>query len=86
MQEGEKVEVDLIYDNNLMKTIIDRFEEEVTIIASDMTSFCAITEVEASPTFLGSVFGFAGKVQILVLDNVKEEYKKIIMQSYENII
>ena len=31
----------------------------------DMTSFRVQTEVSASPTFFGWVFGFNGKVQIL---------------------
>ncbi len=39
MFSGEKVLVDLRCDNSLMKTMVDRFGEDVTILAYDMTSF-----------------------------------------------
>ena len=41
-----------------MKTMVDRFGENVTTLAYDMTSFRVQTEVSASPTFFGWVFGF----------------------------
>ena len=63
MFSGEKVLVDLRCDNSLMKTMVDRFGEDVTTLAYDMTSFRVQTEVSASPTFFGWVFGFNGKVQ-----------------------
>lgn len=65
MYDGEPVIVDLRCDNSLMKTMIDRFGEDVTTLAYDMTSFRIQTEVSASQTFFGWVFGFGGKVQIL---------------------
>lgn len=65
MYDGDKVMVDLRCDNSLMKTVVDRFGEDITTLAYDMTSFRVITEVSASPTFFGWVFGFGGKVQIL---------------------
>lgn len=51
MFSGEKVLVDLRCDNSLMKTMVDRFGEDVTTLAYDMTSFRVQTEVSASPTF-----------------------------------
>ena len=50
MFSGEKVLVDLRCDNSLMKTMVDRFGEDVTTLAYDMTSFRVQTEVSASPT------------------------------------
>ena len=55
MFSGEKVLVDLRCDNSLMKTMVDRFGEDVTTLAYDMTSFRVQTEVSASPTFFGWV-------------------------------
>ena len=81
MFEGDVVEVDLRCDNSLMKTIIDKFGEDVTTLAYDMNSFRVITDVAASPTFYGWVFGFSGKIQILGPENVKEEYKKMVMDT-----
>ena len=81
MFEGDVVEVDLRCDNSLMKTIIDKFGEDVTTLAYDMNSFRVITDVAASPTFYGWVFGFSGKIQILGPENVKEEYKKMVVDT-----
>lgn len=85
MYDGEMVTVDLHCDNSLMKTIIDRFGEDVKTIAYDMTSFRVLAEVSASPTFFGWVFGFGGKVQILGPENVKEQYQQMVVQASENI-
>ena len=67
----------------LMKTMVDRFGEEVTTLAYDMTSFRIQTEVSASPTFFGWLFGFDGKVQILAPESLKEQYKNMLRKSME---
>ena len=85
MFSGEKVLVDLRCDNSLMKTMVDRFGEDVTTLAYDMTSFRVQTEVSASPTFFGWVFGFSGKVQILAPESVKEQYRQMISQADEGM-
>ncbi len=81
MYDGEQVEVDLRCDNSLMKTMIDRFGEDVTTLAYDMESFRLLATVSTSPTFYGWIFGFGGKVQILGPEKVKEEYKEMIHQA-----
>ena len=68
-----------------LKTMIDRFGENVKTLAYDMTFFRLITEVSASPTFFGWVFGFGGKVQILAPDSVKEQYNQMIMKANADI-
>ena len=81
MFSGEKVLVDLRCDNSLMKTMVDRFGEDVTTLAYDMTSFRVQTEVSASLTFFGWVFGFNGKVQILAPENLKEQYRQMLTKA-----
>ncbi len=78
MFSGERIKVDLRCDNSLMKTMVDRFGEDVTTLAYDMTSFRIQTEVSASPTFFGWLFGFDGKVQILGPEGLKEQYRLMI--------
>lgn len=85
MFSGEKVLVDLRCDNSLMKTMVDRFGEDVTTLAYDMTSFRIQTEVSASQTFFGWVFGFNGKVQILGLESVREQYRQMIAKADEDM-
>lgn len=85
MFSGEKVQVDLRCDNSLMKTMVDRFGEDVTTLAYDMTSFRIQTEVSASPTFFGWLFGFGGKVQILAPEILKEQYREMLSKANEDI-
>lgn len=86
MFSGEEVVVDLRCDNSLMKTMIDRFGEDVKTLAYDMTSFRLITEVSASPTFFGWVFGFGGKVQILAPQEVKDKYHRMIANANKDVL
>ena len=85
MYDGDEVTVDLRCDNSLMKTMVNRFGEDVTTLAYDMTSFRLITEVSASQTFFGWVFGFGGKVQILAPAEVKEQYRQMIQNEFDTI-
>ena len=57
----------------------------VITLAYDMTSFRVQTEVSASPTFFGWVFGFNGKVQILAPESVKEQYRQMIAKADEDM-
>ena len=63
---------------NKYRQFKNRFGEDVTTLAYDMTSFRVQTEVSASSTFFGWVFGFNGKVQILAPESVKEQYRQMI--------
>lgn len=78
---GTKTKVELRCDNSLMKTIVDRFGEEVTTLAYDMESFKVVIDVEVSLPFYGWVFGFGGKIEILSPKNIKNEYIKLIIDS-----
>lgn len=81
MYDGEDATVELRCDNSLMKTMVDRFSEEIDTVSYDETSFRVIVEVSASPTFFGWVFGFGGKVQILAPESVKEQYRQMIARA-----
>lgn len=85
MYDGEEVLVDLRCDNGLMKTMVDRFGEDITTLVYDENSFKVTVEVSTSPTFFGWIFGFGGKVLILSPESVKEEYRQMIVQASENI-
>lgn len=85
MYGGDKVQVTLRCENGLMKTIIDRFGEDVTTLAYDMESFRVVVDVEASPTFYGWVFGFGGKIEILGPEEIREEYEEQIIESYKKL-
>lgn len=85
MYGGDKVQVNLRCENGLMKTIIDRFGEDVTTLAYDMKSFRVVVDVEASPTFYGWVFGFGGRIEILGPKNIKEEFEQMVVETFNKI-
>lgn len=82
MFDGETMTVELRCDNSLLKIIIDKFGEDVTVLAYDMTSFRLIVDVSVSPTFYGWLFGFCGKIQILGPEHIKQEYVRLVEQAY----
>ena len=67
--------VELLCDNDLMRSVIDCFGENVQVETVDKERFIAIVEVAPSPPFLGWVFTFGGKIRILrpsdTLDKMK---------------
>ena len=81
MYVGESTEVELLCDNNLMKTMIDRFGEDIKVEPFDDNSFKIKTVVSVSPTFYGWVFGFAGQVKILSPKEIKAEYTQMLNNS-----
>ena len=78
MFNSEHEEVELICDNEVMDSIIDRFGEDVTTYANDMTSFRAVVNIAVSHVFYSWVFGFGGKVKIKGPENVKEKYSEML--------
>ena len=76
-----------IFDTSHKKVIwrCEKGHEWEAAVAYDMTSFGVQTEVSASPTFFGWVFGFNGKVQILAQESVKEQYRQMIAKADEGM-
>ena len=72
MFNSDRAEVELICDNDVMDSIIDRFGEDVATYANDATSFRAIVNIAVNNVFYSWVFGFGGKVKIKAPQNVKE--------------
>ena len=76
-----------IFDTSHKKVIwrCEKGQEWEAAVAYDMTSFRVQTEVSASPTFFGWVFGFNGKVQILAPESVKKQYRQMIAKANEDM-
>lgn len=82
MYSAERKEVELICDNSVMDSIIDRFGEGVKVYANDMTSFRIIVKVMVSHIFYSWIFGFGGKVKIKAPANIKERYDEMLKRAY----
>lgn len=81
MYDGDMTDVELRCDNSLMKTMIDRFGEDVATSSYDEISFRLCAKVSVSQTFFGWIFGFSGKIQVLGPEHVKEQYRSMIIQA-----
>lgn len=85
MFSGDCEQVELVCDNEVMDAIIDRFGDDITTYANDMTSFRAIVNVATSHIFYSWVFGFGGKVKIRGPQTIKDTYLDLLNKAIENI-
>lgn len=76
MLDGPVRNVTLKCRNDMMKYIIDRFDESVVtkVYGDDADHFYAHVNASVSMTFFDWVFGFGGKIEIVAPDEVVLEY------------
>ena len=67
--------VELLCENEVMRSVIDRFGEEVSTVTADDGHFKAIVEVAPSPPFFAWVFTFCGKIRIVGPAEVLDEMR-----------
>lgn len=67
--------VELLCDNEVMRSVIDRFGENVQTKTVDEQHFRATVEVAPSPPFFSWVFTFSGKIRIVSPAAVLEEMR-----------
>lgn len=73
---GDEVEVKLMFRNDLIGVVMDRFGKNVFISKADEESFFVTTKVDLSPQFFGWLFGFGDSVKIISPQFVADEYAK----------
>lgn len=85
MYNGDRKQIELVCENDLMDAIIDKFGKDVKVLANDMKSFRAIVTTATGPVFYSWVFGFGGHVAIRAPEDVKEEYAHLVLEAAEAI-
>ena len=78
-------EVELVCDNDVMDSIIDRFGEDVVTYTLDQNSFKAIVNIAVSNIFYSWIFGFTGKVKIQSPAQVKERYADMLRTAVQGL-
>ena len=78
MMNGETCELELLCENKLMSSIVDKFGIDVKTEIVDYEHFKAIVGVNLSGNFYGWVFASKGKMRILAPEWVREEFKNIV--------
>ena len=85
MYNSTHAEVELICDNDVMDSIIDRFGEDVATCPHDQNSFKAIVNIAVSNVFFSWIFGFGGKVKIESPAPVKERYSDMLRAAVQGL-
>jgi predicted DNA-binding transcriptional regulator YafY len=78
-------EVTLLCDNEMMKSVIDKFGTSVRTKALSKNQFRAKVKVCASPTFYRWVFGFGGKIRIIEPEEIVGEYRDMLRKALEGV-
>lgn len=74
MYDGNTVRVKLECRNELMKYVIDRFDESIETEMATENTFYAYPEVALSPNFYSWLFKFAGEIRIVSPESARNEY------------
>ena len=82
---AERTPVELICENELMDTMIDKFGTSVKTRRVDADHFEMDVSVAVNKVFFSWVFGFAGKVIIARPENVKHQYAEMVQQVANSI-
>ena len=84
MFNAEHTDVELLCDNDVIDSIIDRFGENIKITEAATENFKITVNVATSHIFYSWIFGFGGKVKILGPDAVREEYVSMLDKARES--
>ena len=84
MYSGTEQTVTLRCENDTMRSVIDKFGENIRVDIVDDQHFTAQVQVQTSQTFYAWVFTFAGEIEIIEPESVRSEYlamaRKVIGQ------
>ena len=85
MYDAEMRSITLLCDNSMMKTVIDRFGNKVEINIVSDNQFEVTVDVSVSSTFYGWLVGCGGKMTIVAPDEVKNNYRKLLLNLSEGM-
>lgn len=74
MYSGEVKEITMVFTNNMMNAVVDRFGTDIMIHKVDSYHFRISVEVAISPQFYGLVFGLGKMVKIVSPEDVRQGY------------
>lgn len=86
MYSGDVKKVSMVFTNNMMNAVIDRFGREIIVHKEDNTHFRIAVDVAVSPQFYGWVFGLGKMCKIIAPEDVRQGYldmMKGIQEKYE---
>ena len=85
MYNGDRKQIELICDNDLMDAIIDKFGKDVDVSAYDEKSIKVKAITSVGNVFYSWIFGFGGRVHINSPNDVKGEYAKMVAAAIDQL-
>ena len=84
MFSTDRKTVTLVCKNDCMDAIIDRFGEKVAVSEHDGENFKVNVELAVNNVFFSWIFGFCGKVKIVAPEDVKEQYREMLVAAVQD--
>ncbi len=84
MYSGEETNVSIMFDNNLVGVVYDRFGTDVPIIKTDETHFICNVKVAISPHFLSWIISFGNRAKIISPSSVIEQLCELLNDTIKN--
>ncbi len=81
MYGGEKKEVVLVCDNDVVDALIDKFGRSIPIKTNADGTFETVVNTTIGNVFYGWIFGFGGKVSIKGPDDIKKTYAEMVINA-----
>lgn len=78
MYSGENTRVEILCENSMMNSVIDRFGKDVFVMKVDEEHFKVMVNVNISPTFFAWIFTFGGKMKIIAPEEAKRQFNNTI--------
>lgn len=83
MFSGESSRVEILCENKVMNSVIDRFGKDVFVMKVDDEHFKVRVNVDLSPTFFAWIFTFGGKMKISAPEEAKTKFDELIRKFIE---
>ncbi len=85
MYDAPRREVQLLVDNRVMDAVIDKFGTGAQTELYDANRVLLTADIAVGTVFYNWVFGFRGMVKIKAPEEVKEEYKQLVLEAANNV-
>ena len=83
MYSGENKRVEILCENSMMNSVIDRFGKDVFTEVVDEEHFKVHVSVDLSPTFFAWIFTFGGKMKITAPEEAKAQFQNVLKKFME---
>ena len=78
MFTGQTIDAKIIFHESLVSVVLDQFGSDTGLIKYDQDRFMILASVSASPVFLGWIFQFGDKVEILEPESLRDAMRDML--------